>query len=260
MSKFGPDHADQPRGPRQKPLAPRTVRTNYGVLRALFGASVKAELIPISPCRGIRLPPVVKVGKPLASPEDVVSLANAVAEEYRPAIYLLAQGVRMQEVCGLRVRGIDFEHRTLTIEHTINEVDGMLVHGNGKMGSSVRTLHLPEFLLDLLQDHIQQNGLTNPEDFVLQSPDGGPLRPINFRGRVHTPALRKAGLPSGLTPHRLRHSSGDHMRGNDEQLETIQKRLGNAGIRTTADIYGTLNEEVDPSGSGSLGNEVQVRN
>jgi integrase len=33
--------------------------------------------------------------------------------------------------------------------------------------------------------------------------------------------------------------------GQDEQRETIQKPLGHASIRTTADIYGTLRVEVD---------------
>ncbi len=37
-------------------LAPATVRTNYGVLRAIFNAAVDAELIGPTPCRGIKLP------------------------------------------------------------------------------------------------------------------------------------------------------------------------------------------------------------
>ncbi len=37
-------------------LAPATVRTDYGVIRALFAAAVDADLIGRSPCRGIELP------------------------------------------------------------------------------------------------------------------------------------------------------------------------------------------------------------
>src|SRR5262245_52916891 len=37
-------------------LAPSTVRTNYGVLRAILSAAVDADLIAVSPCRGVRLP------------------------------------------------------------------------------------------------------------------------------------------------------------------------------------------------------------
>jgi hypothetical protein len=38
-------------------LAPTTVRTNYGVLRAILAAAVEADLLIRSPCRGIRMPP-----------------------------------------------------------------------------------------------------------------------------------------------------------------------------------------------------------
>src|SRR5262249_14648068 len=40
--------------------APRTVRRQYGVLRAILNAAVSSELIVRSPCRGIRLPAVTQ--------------------------------------------------------------------------------------------------------------------------------------------------------------------------------------------------------
>jgi integrase len=79
---------------------------------------------------------------------------------------------------------------------------------------------------------------------VLQAPNGGPVRATNFRLRVYNPAIAKAGL-EGLTFHRLRHSAGHMMREGGVPLEVIQRRLGHASIRTTADIYGSLPENVD---------------
>ena len=49
----------------------------------------------------------------------------------------------------------------------------------------------------------------------------------------------------GLTFHRLRHSAGHLMREAGVPLEVIQRRLGQASIRTTADVYGSLPESVD---------------
>lgn len=57
-------------------------------------------------------------------------------------------------------------------------------------------------------------------------------------------ALERVGL-QGLTIHRLRHSAGHMMREVEVPLEVIQRRLGHASIRTTADIYGSLPERVD---------------
>ncbi len=121
-------------------LAPRTVRTNFGVLRALLNAAVVDRKIAMSPCLGIRLPEIRKTPKPIASVDDVVRLAEAVPSEYAPAIYLGALGLRMQEVCGLKVKGIDFLRRTLTVELTVNEVEGKVVYGEGKTLSASANL------------------------------------------------------------------------------------------------------------------------
>jgi hypothetical protein len=80
-------------------LAPRTIRSHYGVFRALLNAAVVEDLIAVTPCRGVRLPEVRKTPKPIASVEDVVRLATAVPAEYAPAIYLAALDLRMQGVC-----------------------------------------------------------------------------------------------------------------------------------------------------------------
>ncbi len=79
---------------------------------------------------------------------------------------------------------------------------------------------------------------------MLQARHGGPVRAANFRLRVYGPATRAAGL-EGLTFHCLRHSAGHLMRAAGVPLEVIQRRLGHASIRPTADVYGSLPESVD---------------
>jgi hypothetical protein len=44
-------------GTMSKRLAPSPVRTNYGVFRAVVNAAVAADILSVSPCRGIKLPP-----------------------------------------------------------------------------------------------------------------------------------------------------------------------------------------------------------
>jgi integrase len=77
------------------------------------------------------------------------------------------------------------------------------------------------------------------------------VRATNFRDRVYTPAIVRAGL-EGLRFHRLRHSAGHMMREAGVPLEVIQRRLGHASIRTTADIYGSLPEKVDRAAADQL--------
>ena len=77
------------------------------------------------------------------------------------------------------------------------------------------------------------------------------MRATNFRGRIYGPALKRAGL-EGLTFHRLRHSAGHLMREAGVPLEVIQRRLGHASIRTTADICGSLPASVDRAVADTL--------
>jgi integrase len=65
--------------------------------------------------------------------------------------------------------------------------------------------------------------------------------------------VKATGL-DGLTFHRLRHSAGHHIREAGEGLEIIQKRLGHASIRTTADVYGSLPASVDTAVADRLDN------
>lgn len=225
-------------------LAPKTVRTHYGVLRAALSWAVEADLLDRSPCRGIRLPTLSKAPKPIVGSADILRLVEAMPEPYRPAVWLGALGLRQAEVFGLRVGSVDFLRRTLTVSATVNEVEGQFVAGDGKTASSVRTISLPQSVVELLAEHLARTGRQRPDDLVLQAPHGGPVRATNFRLRVYNPALERAGLP-GLTFHRLRHSAGHVMRELGVPLEVIQRRLGHASIRTTADIYGSLPASVD---------------
>lgn len=225
-------------------LAPRTIRTNYGVLRAILAWAVQDDLIARSPCRGIRLPEVAKTPKAVASADDIARLVDAMPTDYRVAVLLGAMGLREAEVFGLRVESIDFLRRTVTVQATINEVDGRFVEGDGKTTASVRTISLPRLVTDELAAHLARTGRKAPSDLVLQAANGGPVRAANFRLRVYGPAVRAAGL-DGVTFHRLRHSAGYIMRAAGVPLEVIQRRLGHASIRTTADVYGSLPESVD---------------
>jgi integrase len=248
-------------------LASRTVRTNFGVARAVFQYAVTVDLLERTPCRGIFLPeerdarPRVRVD----GPDALHRLADAMDDDYRPAVYLGALGLRQAEVFGLTVGAIDFTRGTLRVGATVNEVSGRRVYGRGKTANSERTLQVPRSVLDLLGRHLQERDRLDPAALVIQAPNGGPVRATNFRNRVWIPACVKADLGtltkekatgkrrySGLTFHRLRHYAIEAMREAGVPLEVASRRVGHASIRTTADVYGSLPESLDRAAASAL--------
>ena len=61
--------------------APRTVRRQYGVLRAVANAAVANDLIVRSPCRAIKLPPIEPVDRRLPSVDELARLAVALGDD-----------------------------------------------------------------------------------------------------------------------------------------------------------------------------------
>lgn len=236
-------------------LKPATVRTNYGVLKAVFSAAVDAELIARSPCRGvkgIKAPNSTRKERRCLDAVEIARLAAAVPVEYRPMIYLAGVlGLRWSEVAGLKVANVDFLRNKLTVAQTVAEVNGHLLAADVKTDASRRTLSLPTFLKELLAEHLASTGRTELGRYVFEAPDGGPVRYSNFRVRVFNPAVKKAKL-DGVTFHGLRHSAGGLLRQANVHTQVIQQRLGHSSSRTTTDIYGWVPDETEKAAADAL--------
>lgn len=233
-------------------LAPKTVRTNVGVLRAVMSAAVDAGLLPLNPCRRVRLPAENRSAPRFLSVGELQRLAEARPIEYRAMVYVGGVlGLRWSEVAGLRLGRIDFERRTLQVVETVAEVEGRLSVEDEKTRASRATLPVPPRVAEVLVSHVARSGRSSPEDLVFQSPDGGPVRAANFRLRVWRPAVEAAGLV-GLTFHGLRHSAAGLMIELGAHPKVIQERLRHASIRTTLDVYGSVLPGVDDALTQSL--------
>jgi integrase len=251
-------------------LAARTVRTNYGILRAAFNAAVEAELIARTPCRGVRLPIEQQRDPRFCSAEELQTLAAAIPLEYRPMIYLAGVvGLRWSEVAGLRVGRLDFLRRTITVAETIAEVDGRHVVAPPKTPASHATLSVPVPVMEMLSEHLARRGRPGPDELVFVTTNGGPLRATNFRNRVWQPACVTSGLGrivvdrttkkkhyDGLTFHGLRHSAAGLMISLGAHPKVIQQRMRHASVRTTLDVYGRVLPELDDRVTEGLGELV----
>jgi hypothetical protein len=52
---------------------------------------------------------------------------------------------------------------------------------------------VPEFIVNMLAEHLAAQGRRDPDDFLFTSPEGGPLRRSTFRTRVWDRLSRLSG-------------------------------------------------------------------
>lgn len=116
-------------------------------------------------------------------------------------------GVRVGELLGLTWSNVDFSRGELSITHSLWRRE--LV--TPKTDASVRTIHLPEVLTNLLAEHQKGARFNSPEDFVFGRVDGTPQDPDYLRKNVLHKALKAAGIEPGYRSHGFhlfRHSAG----------------------------------------------------
>lgn len=198
-------------------VAPKTVRTNYAVLRMFLAAAVDAELIARNPCRRIRLPEVPPRQIRFLNAGEVNRLADELPDEYRVVVYLAAAaGLRWSEVAGLRVGRVDLERRRIEVVETLAEVRGHTMMAPPKSKASRRTVPMPSILVDEVKAHLLRTGRrAQPDELLIQGPEGGPLRK-KWYPRYFMPAVKRTGLHEGdpaanrpqLDPGHLRRPRG----------------------------------------------------
>jgi integrase/recombinase XerD len=140
---------------------------------------------------------------------------------------MYGSGLRVSELCGLELQAVD-------------EASG-LVRVRGK-GSKDRIVPVGETSLVALRAYLAAGRpkLTRPRtgSALFLSARGVALSRKTFWLAVKQAALR-AGLPSSVKPHLLRHAFATHLLAGGADLRSIQEMLGHADIATTQ-IYASV--------------------
>lgn len=201
-------------------LAPATVRTNLGVVRAVLNAAVDADLIGRSPVRGVRAKKGEARERPTLTPEELERLADAIGPRYR-ALVLVGGVLGLRWSLGDRASRAGHRHCAEGHRRPADDLRGR--------GSAVdRGDEEPS-----LPPHDQRaavpgrrapgaprgrEGRREADDLLFTGPKRTPLR-RSFAARMFAPAVERAGLDPALTFHGLRHvattlmvEAGEHPR------------------------------------------------
>ena len=207
-------------------MGANSVAKTYKVLRAVMESALDAELIVRNPCRDQRCRNRTPTRDALrhirASRRTRRSRRTGVACTILLAAY---SGLRWGELAGLRRRYVDPLHKTVRVVEQCTQVGGHFVWGPPKTSAGTRTVVLPDFIVDIMIEHLAQWSEPGREGLVFVMAGGTPLRRENFRRRVWLPACEAVGV-EGLRFHDLRHTNATLAAASGAPLRAVMHRLG----------------------------------
>ena len=216
-------------------LASRSIALELSAWRGFYRWLGRDGLVTLNPVEGVRAPRAAKPLPKALSVEQAVALAEQHSEDGSPV--LAARDHCVVELlygCGLRVGelvGLDLQAGGAT-RGWIDASDAT-AHVFGK-GSKRRSLPVGGAALKALAGWLALRGeLANAaEPALFVSNRGTRLTPSQVRSRLKLQAVR-AGLPTHVHPHMLRHSFASHLLQSSGDLRAVQELLGHANISTT---------------------------
>ncbi len=223
-------------------LSRSAVQLRFSALRSFYKHLMRRGKLDASPVKEITLPKKEKRLPQFLTPDQAIALMEVPiielaaareqakeATEIDPAPYLrdaaileaiYSCGLRISEVCGLRVLDLDREERLLR------------VHGKGKKERQV-PIGAPAVAAIERYWAALEHPPTGEMPVFLANPNE--LRPVYPRlVQLHFKHyLAAAELDPTLTPHKLRHSYATHLLNAGADLRSVQELLGHENLVTT---------------------------
>jgi integrase/recombinase XerD len=206
----------------------RSVARHLAALRHFFRFAVTEGFIAEDPAGTIESPKIRSILPRFLSVDEVDWLlatpdaTTVVGIRDKAMIEVMySAGLRVSEMCGLKVSDIRFE-------------SGFL--GCTGKGDKERLVPLGRRALEVLQKYLAESrpklAKENSPELLFLSRRGGACSRYTVWAMLSEYG-RKAGIPKKLKPHMLRHSFATHLLDRGADLRSVQMMLGHADIGTT---------------------------
>lgn len=232
-----------------------TVIHYHAIIRKALQAAVKKDILAKNPADKVERPKKNVFHGSFYSEEEMLTLFDAVSGDPLELCVKIAAyyGLRRSEVLGLKWDAINFEKKTISINHKVieAEVDGKFVPVGEdvlKTKSSFRTLPLIPAVEKLLLEEKEKQEMfrrlfkksycRDYLDYICVDQCGKLLRP-NYVTEHFSWIIQKYGLKK-IRFHDLRHTCASLLLASGISMKQIQVWLGHSTFSTTADIYAHL--------------------
>ena len=259
---------------REYGICANTVIRYHANLRKALQYAVKTDLLVKNPADQVDRPKVNKFVGSFYDKDEINRLLAVVRGTKIELAVLLASfyGLRRSEILGLKWNAIDFESKTITIQHIVTQVsvDGTLLlvqKDRTKNKASRRTLPLvpqiEQFLLRLQREQkthrvVCKSCYNNEYLGYLYVNEMGDLIKPDYVSENFKLTLQKHGLRH-IRFHDLRHSCASLLLANGVSMKSIQEWLGHSDFGTTANIYAHLYYSQKLSSASALSNIIEFR-
>ncbi len=251
-----------------------TVIHYHAVLHQALAYAVKNDYILSNPADRVKRPKKNKHISSFYTKEEILTLLDIAKDDpiYIPIVLSSYYGFRRSETLGMRWSAIDFENKTITVNHKVTELTEngkTTVYAEDKLKtkSSYRTLPLIPVVEEKLLKHkakLERNQklfgnsyCKEYMDYVCVDEMGKLFRP-NFVSDHFGWLLKKYGLKK-LTFKELRHSCASMLVAEGIPMKSIQEWLGHSNFSTTADIYSHIDYHAKQQSATAIGNALQSK-
>jgi len=225
------------------------IQLRFSALRTFYKFLIRRGFAQSSPISGLSLPKTRRQLPKFLTIPQVLELLNAPFKElelvkssgnsdvdistyYRDTAILetlYSCGLRISELCGLKVEDIDFNEQTVS------------VRGKGK---KERLVPIGRPAINAILNYWKQlhtSPLPDEPVFFSNIKKREPMYPRLVQLKIKR-YLALAGLDPSITPHTLRHSFATHLLDAGADLRSVQELLGHAHLVTTQ-IYTHITTE-----------------
>lgn len=232
-------------------LSERTALYAYTILKRALSQAVRWNLIVRNVCDFVDPPRAARNEMKVFSREQAQAFLQHVQGDRLEAYYTVAMsiGLRLGEALGLRWLDVDWARSTLTVQHSLQRLDGRLQLLEAKTPMSNRAIKMPTLIVKALRAHLarqdEERLAAGPRwkesGHVFTNALGGPVEPRNMI-RQYKGHLAAAGLPD-MRVHDMRHTAASLMFAQGIPLKMISEILGHSSSRVTLDIYAHIYDE-----------------